>query len=156
MFDYDERQRLFGVSRQLGRKIIKLARGKKSFGSFFLEDYSKEIMTYLPCYQQSIGGVPMDEENELFWEHHVSGELDKIKNYDFAIIFKHEIGQTNDFLIKEAKEYGKNKYYIVIQSQEENDVGKMMFSFVSEFMKDNPYLPLHHRCEDANPVVFDK
>lgn len=140
MFTKENENEIFEKVDILGKKVMQLAEGKKSFGSFFLEDYNEEVMTYLPYFQQAVWGIPMNAENTIFWEYHKFNQLDQIKNYDFAIIFKHKTGTTNDIYIESAPEYGDNKYFIVIQSQEDRDVGSMMFPFMCQFMINNPYL----------------
>ena len=139
-------------SRNIGREIIKLARGKKSFGSFFLPYESKEVMTYLPYFQHAIWGVPMNDNFDT-WEYHQFNQLNKVKEYDFAIIFKFKLDKKDDVFIEPAIEYGKNKYFIVIQAKDEDNIGEIRFRFITEFMKDNPYLGEGNLSD--NPVKFD-
>jgi len=150
-FTLKDKEQLNKISRNVGRKIIQLARGKKSFGSFFLEGYSKEVMTYLPYFQHAIWGVPMNDNFDT-WEYHQFNQLDKVKNYDFAIIFKFNLGKKNDIFIEPAKEYGENKYFVVIQARNENNIGDIRSCFF-HFMEDNPYLGEGNLSD--NPVKFD-
>lgn len=138
LFD-DEKKKILSTSEDVGNKIIDFSKGMTSFGSFFLEGYSKEVMTYLPYFQQAVWGVPMNADGKI-WEYHQFNQLNQIKNYDFAIIFKHQQGNTNTIFLEKAEEYGDNKYFIIIQTTEDKNVGELMTLFMHKFMINNPYL----------------
>ena len=120
----------------ISEKIMKLANNKKSFGSFFISYNNKEVMTYLPYFQQGIWGIPMNKEKTIFWEYHK--DLSEIENYDFKLIFSFEESSNKDIVFKKFKMY-KNAYEISIRTKID-DLGDLLLPFITKLMQKNPYL----------------
>ena len=120
----------------ISKKIMKLANNKKSFGSFFISYENKEVMTYLPYFQQGIWGIPMNKEKTIFWEYH--RDLSEIENYDFKLIFVYEEANENNIMLRKSNQYS-NCYEIVMQMSEQW-VGSSMSIMIQNLMRENPYL----------------
>ena len=120
----------------ISKKIMKLANNKKSFGSFFISYNNKEVMTYLPYFQQGIWSIPMNKEKTIFWEYHK--DMKEINNYDFAIIFTHEESNENEILFEKSNQF-KNAYKIIIRISTD-DFPCVQSSIYYHFMKYNKFI----------------
>ena len=131
---------------EIGKQIIKLSTGLKTFGSFF-EPSNEITMKTLPYFQQAVWGVPMNYELTSFWECY-HDKLDKVNENDLSIILRYKKGIIDDIKLEKATEY-KNAYYITFISPDE-EIGGMMHHFIMFFMMHNPNV-----MNNINKINYD-
>ena len=82
---FNEKENMSVQTENIGKRIMELSIGKKSFGSFFIPHENKEVMTYLPYFQQGIWKISMNKDKTIFWKYHKN-----LSYYDFELIFSFE------------------------------------------------------------------
>jgi len=118
----------------IGDLILKMSKGKQSFGSF-VKNKNCEINDIFPYFEQSFWAIPMNKEQTIVFENN-NINLSKLNNYDISVVFIHKFKKYNDVKIN----IKNNLVYIIVESKTKEDLKDMLFYVWTNLMKNNKYI----------------
>lgn len=129
---------IYEKSVKIGKELVRLAKNKKTFGSFVDSNYPHTVKDVFPWVEQGLWSMPMGEDffNQRFENNHE--DLSKINDYDLSIIFMYQNGDCNDLYLKKRS---NNIYECVVQTLSDDEFTHKFYGDVaSGFCQENPYV----------------